>query len=250
MLQDVGGAALRQRAAIVEHMDATGQVGDHLHIVLDPDHGDAEAMLDAQDEARQVLALVAIEPGRGLVEQQQGRLERECPGKADELLGAEGQGADRHMAETLELDELDDFLHRRALAHLLAAHTWQEQHLGEWMGAHARMAAGQQVLDHGHVRKQLAMLERARDTEPGDVVWRAATQVLTAKADAPAAAVEAADAIEDAGLAGTVRTDQGEQLSRLDRERDAVEHDEAAEPQREVLDLDLSHTISGCDDTA
>jgi len=43
-------------------MDAVGQVGDHLHVVLDPDHGDAEAMLDAQDEARQILPLIARRP--------------------------------------------------------------------------------------------------------------------------------------------------------------------------------------------
>src|SRR5436309_3860841 len=54
MLQDVGGPAHRERAAIVEHMDAVVKVGDHLHVVLDPDHGDAEPMLDAQDEARKV----------------------------------------------------------------------------------------------------------------------------------------------------------------------------------------------------
>ena len=40
------------------------------------------------------------------------------------------------------------------------------------------------------------------------------------------------------------------QLAALDRERDAVEHDEAAEPQPQILDRKLSHTISGCADTA
>ena len=93
------------------------------------------------------------------------------------------------------------------------------------------------------------MLEGARDAEPGDGVRRAAAEVLATETDAPAAAIEAADAIEDTGLAGAVRADQGEELSRLDRERDAVERDEAAKPQREPRDLDLSHTISGCGDT-
>ena len=36
----------------------------------------------------------------------------------------------------------------------------------------------------------------------------------------------------------------------LDRERHAVEHDEAAEAQREVVDVELSHTTSGCGDIA
>ena len=30
----------------------------------------------------------------------------------------------------------------------------------------------------------------------------------------------------------------------------SVEHDEAAEPQRQILDRKLSHTTSGCADTA
>ena len=36
----------------------------------------------------------------------------------------------------------------------------------------------------------------------------------------------------------------------LDRERDAVEHDQAAEAQAQCVDLELSHTISGYGDTA
>ena len=55
--------------------------------------GDAELVLDAQDEARQVLALVAVEPGGRLVEQQQRRLQRQRAGKADDLLHAERQRA-------------------------------------------------------------------------------------------------------------------------------------------------------------
>src|SRR5258707_7414014 len=102
-------------------MNTVGEVDDDLHVVFDPDHGNAEPMLDAQDEARQVLALVAIEPGRRLIEQQQGRLERECAGETDKLLGAERERADRNMTEPLELDELDDRFNRRALAHFLTA---------------------------------------------------------------------------------------------------------------------------------
>jgi hypothetical protein len=41
-------------------MDAVGEIGDHLHVVLDPDHSDAELVLDAEDEAGQILALVAV----------------------------------------------------------------------------------------------------------------------------------------------------------------------------------------------
>src|SRR5262249_11962719 len=58
-----------------------------------------------QDEARQVLALVAIEPGRWLVEHQDGRLECERARKPDQLLDAEGQAVHGRVAIALELDE-------------------------------------------------------------------------------------------------------------------------------------------------
>ena len=36
-------------SAVIEHMQPVGQIGDHLHVVLDPDHGHVEFVLDAQD---------------------------------------------------------------------------------------------------------------------------------------------------------------------------------------------------------
>src|SRR5262245_6163612 len=74
---EVGGDYLRvaqhllrrpggERAAVVEDVHAVGEVGDHLHVVLDPDHGELQLVLDAQDEAGEVVALVASEAGGGL----------------------------------------------------------------------------------------------------------------------------------------------------------------------------------------
>ena len=62
---------------------------------------------------------------------------------------------------------------------------------------------------------------------------------------APVAAIDAADAVEHAGLAGAVRADQREQLALLDAQRHAVEHLQAAEAQAQRVDLKLSHTTSG-----
>jgi hypothetical protein len=89
----------------------------------------------------------------------------------------------------------------------------------DWCGC-AR-AAGQQIVQDRHLREQLAVLERAREPEPRDLVRRAAGDVVAAQADRALAAVDAAHAIEHAGLAGAVRADEREQLAGLHRERHA-----------------------------
>jgi hypothetical protein len=110
--------------------------------------------------------------------------------------------------------------------------------------------AGQEIVEHRHVGKQLAVLERAGEPEPGDLVRRKPGDVVLAKADRAAAAIEAADAVEHRRLAGAVRADQRQKLARGGRERHVVEHDQPAEPQGEALDRELSHTTSGSGDIA
>ena len=113
-----------------------------------------------------------------------------------------------------------------------------------------RVAAGEQIIEHAHLRKQFAVLEGAGDPEPRHLMRRQAGDVAPAEADRACAAIDAADAVEHARLAGAIRPDQRQKLRALHRKRDAVEHDEAAEPQPQILDRKLSHTISGCADTA
>ena len=85
----------------------------------------------------------------------------------------------------------------------------------------AGVAAGEQIVEHRHLRKQLAVLEGAGQTQPRDLVRLAPGDLAAAKADAAFAAVDAADAIEHAGLAGAVRPDQREQLAGVHRKRHA-----------------------------
>ncbi len=231
-------------------MNAVGEIGHHLHVVLDPDHGGAELVLDAQDEARQVLPFVAVEPGGRLVEHEQRGLERQRAREADDLLDAERKSRDGRVPIALELDEFDDALDRLAVTDLLAPDAGKEQHLGQRIGADAGVAAGQEVVEHRHLREQLAVLEGAREAEPRDLVRLAAGNVRAAEVDFSLAPIDAAHAVEHAGLAGAVRPDQREQLAGVDRERHAVEHREAAETKRQAVDLELSHTTSGCGDIA
>ncbi len=229
-------------------MNAVGKVGHHLHVVLDPNHGDTELVLYAQDETRKILPLVAIEAGGRFVEHQQFRLKRERARKTDHLLDAERQAGHRRMTVAFDLDEFDDPLHGLAVADLLLPHARQKKHLGERRGADARVPAGEQVVEHGHVAEQFAVLERARQAHSRDLVRRPPADVFAAKADRSLAAVDAADAVERAGLAGAVGADQREQLAGPHAERHIVEHREPAEAQRQACNLQLSHTISGCGD--
>ena len=158
-------------------MDAVGEVGDHLHVVLDPDHRQFQLVLDAQDEAREVVALVAGEAGGGLVEQQQARLQRERAGQPDDLLDAEGQRTRMRVPHALQLHELDDAFDRLAMAHFLAPDRGQEQHLLQRVGGKARVTAGHDVVEHAHVREQLDVLEGAGDAELGDRARRQAGDV-------------------------------------------------------------------------
>ena len=162
ILQHASAGPARQRAPVIEHMDTVGEVGDHLHIMLNPDHGNTELVLDAQNETREVLALLAVQAGRRLVEQQDGWLVGQGAREADDLLGAEWQAADGGVAIALQFDESIIFSTASRWRISSPAHRGQKQHLRERIALDARVAAGQQVVDHAHLREQFAVLEGAR----------------------------------------------------------------------------------------
>ena len=55
---------------------------------------------------------------------------------------------------------------------------------------------------------------------------------------------KSADQIEEGGLAGAVGADHRAQLAGLDRHRDVVDGDQAAEMARDVLDLEQAHDVA------
>ena len=86
--------------------------------------------------------------------------------------------------------------------------------------------------------EQLDILEGARDAQPGHVVGRAAGDVLAVENDPPAAGfIEAADQIEDGGLAGPVGAHQGEYFAGFHVEADAVHGFHATEGDGQILNL-------------
>src|SRR5204863_9631552 len=100
-----------------------------------------------------------------------------------------------------------------------------------------RVAADEQVLQHGRVLEQLDVLELAGDAEAGDLVRRTAQQGLAVELDRPCRRrVEAADKIEHGRLAGAVRPDQGEDLAAPYLEADVVDGADPTEAHAEMRD--------------
>jgi hypothetical protein len=73
-----------------------------------------------------------------------------------------------------------------------------------------QVAAHHHVLQHRHVEEDLQVLEGAGDAAGGDGMRREAHQRIGLEVDAPLVRrVEAAEGVEQRGLAGTVRADDG-----------------------------------------
>ena len=127
-----------------------------------------------------------------------------------------GRRADLRVTIPLQLDELDDALDRLAVPHLLAPDAAAEtasRRAGWWRcgrgGRSACCRARVMCANSSPCWKVRAM------PEPGDGVRRQAGDVAAAETDAALAAIDAADAVQHAGLAGAVGADQREQLARV-----------------------------------
>ena len=95
-------------------------------------------------------------------------------------------------------------------------------------------AAIKQVLDHRVVQKQLRNLESARDSETGDVARPVRGDFLAEKPHRAGLRLQISGGdIEERGLAGAVRPDDGELLAFEHVEIDAIGGDHAAEADRQ-----------------
>ena len=98
-----------------------------------------------------------------------------------------------------------------------------------------RVPADEDVLEDGHRPEEVDVLERPRDAPPHDLVRRGAQQRRAVELDlAGVRRVEPRDDVEHRRLARAVRADQARDDAPVDVEGDAVESDDAAEPQRDV----------------
>ena len=94
--------------AKVNHGDAVGDIHDQADVVLDQHDCGVLEFVDIEDEARHILFLFNVHAGHRLVEQEQGRLERERPPQLNPFAQAVAQGADDGVADMGHFEEVDD----------------------------------------------------------------------------------------------------------------------------------------------
>src|SRR6185312_12057335 len=109
-----------------------------------------------------------------------------------------------------------------------------------------RVRSRHHVLLDGHVEEEPERLERAGDPAGGDLVRVEAEQAPALELDlARIRRVDARDQVEERRLAGAVRPDHAHDLALVDVEVEPVDHAQAAEGERDALQLEQRHqTIS------
>src|SRR5207253_9037789 len=112
---------------------------------------------------------------------------------------------------------------------------------------HARaemdVTADLHVVEDAHAPEQGDVLERARDPQLGPLMRFQTRDVAAAEHDPSAGRrVDAADAIENARLAGAVGADDGEELAGVDLEAHPGQGGHAAKAQAQVFQSEKCHS--------
>ena len=194
-----------------------------MHVVVDEHDGaPARDPLDQRDGAVDVLDAHA---GGRLVEQQQPRVQRQRQGQLQGPLLPVRERAGEHPGPVGQADLVEQVHGAWAeLAHLL-------------LGAPEPVAEpgrrGQReldVVDEGHLVEQAGDLERAGHAQVDDLLRAEPGDVAVAEVDrARRGRQEAGEQVEQGGLAGAVRPDQGVHAALGDVEVDPLDGGEAAE---------------------
>src|SRR2546421_1818120 len=203
---------------VIEDEHGLAEAHDHLHVVLDEQHGLAGVAQPAH-RVQQVVEERAVDAGRRLVEQDQRGFRHEHTHELDELLLAVGE-----------------------VARVLAGQAAEPHELEQLAPAALRLRAraprdDKQGLPRRQLGKDADDLARAADAAAGDLPGLEAVDPLAAKAHAAGVeALEPGDAVEERRLARAVGADEAVDAPGLERERDVVDGGHAAEALAYPLD--------------
>src|SRR5208337_3953843 len=219
-----------------------GQMEDDAHIVLDQHNRQVALFVQAADELRHLVGLLVAHARRGFVEQQQVRLERERHRDLGGALVAMGKFPDQAVRLAGECRERERLFDAATKVGRLGTTEPRAQTI-----AGGDLGRDADVLEYGQLRKDFGDLERARHAETDPALRRYAGDVAAVEQDrAGGGRDEAADQIEESGLAGAVRADYGTQLALLDCHRYVAHGDETAETPGQIPDLEHAHAVLRC----
>ena len=187
-------------------------------------------MRERGDELVEVAHDRRREPERRLVEQQQLRSRDERPSEGEHLLLTAGQGSRLLVPPALESREVaGDVL---AVALRLAP-------------VAAVIRADEEVLPDGQLGVDLPALGDVGDAEPRDRLGGLAADVLAPEDDAARPPDGARDRAQRRRLAGAVRSEDGDRLAVVHRQRDAVERLDAAVTGIDTVQLQQRRHLAG-----
>ena len=212
-----------------EHHDPVREAHDHPHDVLHHDDGGA-AVADPPDEFDSSLRLYRIEAGYHLIEEKQGRAEREGSGDFEAFPAGSRQrssGSGCKLGEAHHLDDLSSPPHSRMAVGVPQVRTHQE------------------VLHDGEAREWFHDLECAPDAELGTLVRGCVRDLATLEEDASTGNPHrATHQVEEGGLARAVRADEAHDLPFRNGKLHVVDRHEAAKQFTELFRAqDLRHGV-------
>src|SRR5438034_2563038 len=255
---DLVRRALRQLAAVVQHDDTVADGHHHLHHVFDDQQRERELPFESSEDLDHLLGLGHGEPGHDLVEKQQFRARGQRTGQLEPSSLREQQVFRERVLALVEVYAREDQIRpSSSLGQARAARLVRTKQ-------HRRC----DVVLHGNLAERSRELERAGDAPAADLVRAIPRDVLVLEQHLTGRGLEAADYVEQGGLAGAVRSDEPEHLAALDGEMDAIQSLDApealADPPRLEQDAHygqrrwlasrappasrrtFSHTILGC----
>ncbi len=234
--------AVGNDAALMHGRDAVGEAHHDAHVVLDDQQRDAALLGGRSRRGDRGVGFRLAHARDGLVEQQQAGADGQRSRHVDALLDAERQLGRQLVLEFAQVQGIQQRQGLFARRGLLASRRREAK--GGAKGAVGLVAveAGQHVLEHGLLAKELDVLEGPPDAEPADHIRLEPGDVMAVEQDTPGGRLHhAGNGVDEGRLAGAVGADQAADLAGLDVERQLGDGGDTTEADRHASELEQAH---------
>ena len=182
--------------------------------MLDQQDAEVEMRPDAPQQLRQIVHLAVVQPAGRLIEHQQLRPADQRTRQFHALLRAERQAAGPRVGDVVQVEKFQQIVQPRHRLLFFLPHDGQAKRVGDEAGMAEMVRADQYVVANAHRRNSATFWKVRPMPRPA---MRCRDNPLTRASLEPDVAVgkaiEAADAVEQRGLAGAVRPDQAADLA-------------------------------------